>query len=151
MLHIGYTFRRRGLVANPSDLQPTLNGGGAASYTSKGRAMSNSDDFARLDDTTLLLMRQSAADSGNAERQRALEAEVVRRTAMIRGATRGRMVTTVLTWRPDAVNSADLTAGIKAAKELNAVPLPAWLSKQLSNYILRAERELEARATGSRS
>jgi hypothetical protein len=55
-------------------------------------------------------------------------------------------VTAVLSWRPDTVDPADLAAGIKAAKELNAVPVPAWLSKQLSNYILRAERELEARA-----
>jgi hypothetical protein len=57
-------------------------------------------------------------------------------------------VTAVLSWRPDAVDSADLAAGIKAAKALNAVPVPGWLSKQLSNYILRAERELEARVTG---
>jgi hypothetical protein len=54
-------------------------------------------------------------------------------------------VTTVLSGRPEAVDPADLAAGIKAARELNAVPVPAWLSKQLSNYILRAERELEAR------
>ena len=58
-------------------------------------------------------------------------------------------MTTALSWRPDAVDSADLAAGIKAAKELNAVPVPGWLSKQLSNYILRAERELEARVRGS--
>jgi hypothetical protein len=55
-------------------------------------------------------------------------------------------VSTVSSWRPDAVDSAALAAGIKAARELNAVPVPAWLSKQLSNYILRAEHELETRA-----
>jgi hypothetical protein len=55
-------------------------------------------------------------------------------------------VSTVLSWRPDAVDSADLATGIKAARELNAVPVPPWLSKQLSNYILRAEHELETRA-----
>jgi hypothetical protein len=54
-------------------------------------------------------------------------------------------VSTVLSWRPNAVDSADLATGIKAARELNAVPVPAWLSKQLSNYILRAEHELETR------
>ena len=58
-------------------------------------------------------------------------------------------MTTAPSWRPDAVDSADLAAGIKAAKALNAVPVPGWLSKQLSTYILRAERELEARLTGS--
>ena len=58
-------------------------------------------------------------------------------------------MTIALSWRPDAVDSADLAAGIKAARELNAVPVPAWLSKQLSNYILRAEHELEIRVKGS--
>jgi hypothetical protein len=52
----------------------------------------------------------------------------------------------VLSWRPDAVDPAELAAGLKAAKELNSVPVSASLSKQLSNYILRAERELETRA-----
>lgn len=55
-------------------------------------------------------------------------------------------MTAVLSWRPDTADPADLAAGIKAARELNSVPVPAWLSKQLSNYILRAERELAARA-----
>jgi hypothetical protein len=56
-------------------------------------------------------------------------------------------LTTVLQWRPEAVYSADLTAGLKAARELQALAIPAWLSKQLSNYALRAERELAARST----
>jgi hypothetical protein len=60
-------------------------------------------------------------------------------------------VNTALSWRPDTVGSADLAAGIKAAKELNAVPVPGWLSKQLSNYILRAERELQARGQAADS
>jgi hypothetical protein len=55
-------------------------------------------------------------------------------------------VTAALSWHPDQVDSAALAAGIKAAQALNAVPLPPLLSKQLSNYILRAGRELEARA-----
>jgi hypothetical protein len=55
---------------------------------------------------------------------------------------------TRLQWRPEVVDSADLAAGLKAAKELQALPVPAWLSKQLSNYALRAERELAARSAG---
>jgi len=55
-------------------------------------------------------------------------------------------MTTVMSWRPDSVDSADLAAGVKAAKELQTVPVPPWLSKQISNYILRAENELAARA-----
>jgi hypothetical protein len=58
-------------------------------------------------------------------------------------------LTAVLSWRPEAVGSADLAAGIKAARELNAVPVPLWLSKQLANYIVKSERELEARARGA--
>jgi hypothetical protein len=42
------------------------------------------DDLARLDDATVLLMRQAAADSGDAERQAALDAEVTRRVAVLR-------------------------------------------------------------------
>ena len=42
------------------------------------------EDLKRLDDTTLLLMRQAAADNGDADWQRALDAEVIRRTAIIR-------------------------------------------------------------------
>jgi hypothetical protein len=42
------------------------------------------DDLARLDDTTLLLMRQAAADNDDAERRTALDAEVTRRVALLR-------------------------------------------------------------------
>jgi hypothetical protein len=42
------------------------------------------DDIRRLDDTTLLLLRQAAADCGDEKRLLALEAEVIRRTALIR-------------------------------------------------------------------
>ena len=57
-------------------------------------------------------------------------------------------MTTVLQWRPEAVDSADLAVGLKAARQLQALPVPPWLSKQLSNYVLRAERELAARSAG---
>jgi hypothetical protein len=53
----------------------------------------------------------------------------------------------MLQWRPEAVDSADLAAGLKAARKLQSLPVPAVLSKQLSNYALRAERELAARST----
>ena len=55
-------------------------------------------------------------------------------------------MTTVLQWRPEAVDSADLAAGLKAARELQALPVPPVLGKQLSNYALRAERVLAARS-----
>jgi hypothetical protein len=42
------------------------------------------DDLTRLDDTTLLLMRQAAADNGDTGRQAALDAEVTRRVALLR-------------------------------------------------------------------
>jgi hypothetical protein len=53
----------------------------------------------------------------------------------------------MLQWRPEAVDSADLAAGLKAARKLQCLPVPAVLSKQLSNYVLRAERELAARSS----
>jgi hypothetical protein len=48
------------------------------------KAMNESDDFSRLDDFTLLLLRQMAADNGEQERLAKLNAEVSRRTAIIR-------------------------------------------------------------------
>ena len=44
------------------------------------------------------------------------------------------------------MDSADLAAGLKAARELQALSVPAVLGKQLSNYALRAERVLAARS-----
>jgi hypothetical protein len=46
--------------------------------------MSDSDDIRSLDDTTLLLQRQAAADGGDVRRLAALDSEVIRRTALIR-------------------------------------------------------------------
>jgi hypothetical protein len=46
--------------------------------------MGDSDDVRLLDDTALLLQRQAAADSGDVVRLAALNAEVIRRTALIR-------------------------------------------------------------------
>jgi hypothetical protein len=57
----------------------------------------------------------------------------------------GGAVTAVLSWRPDAVATADLLAGLKAARALQKVPVPPWLSKQLANYSLRAATVLADR------
>jgi hypothetical protein len=51
--------------------------------------MSDSDDISQLDDTSLLFQRQEAADSGDERRQVALDAEVARRTLLIRAALGG--------------------------------------------------------------
>jgi hypothetical protein len=48
-------------------------------------------------------------------------------------------------WRTDNVDSADLAAGLRAARALQGVPVPPWLSKQLANYALRVAAELESR------
>jgi hypothetical protein len=46
-------------------------------------------DIRRLDDTTLLLQRQAAADEGDEERRSRLDAEVIRRAALIRACLGG--------------------------------------------------------------
>jgi hypothetical protein len=57
----------------------------------------------------------------------------------------GGTVTSVLSWRPDAVATADLLAGLKAARALQKSSVPPWLSKQLANYSLRAATALADR------
>jgi hypothetical protein len=54
-------------------------------------------------------------------------------------------VTSQQPWRTDNVNSADLAAGLRAARALQSVPVPPWLSKQLANYALRVTTELTSR------
>jgi hypothetical protein len=54
-------------------------------------------------------------------------------------------VTSLPSWRTDNVNSADLAAGLRAARALQGVPVPPWLSKQLANYALRVASELSSR------
>ena len=49
-------------------------------------------------------------------------------------------------WRTDNVDSADLAAGLRAARALQGVPVPPWLSKQLANYALRVATELASRS-----
>ena len=58
----------------------------------------------------------------------------------------GAAVSPVPPWRTDNVNSADLAAGLRAARELQGVPVPPWLSKQLANYALRVATELASRS-----
>ena len=48
-------------------------------------------------------------------------------------------------WRTGNVDSADLAAGLRAARALQRVPVPPWLSKQLANYALRVTTELTSR------
>jgi hypothetical protein len=48
-------------------------------------------------------------------------------------------------WRPKVTESADLAAGLRAARRLQALPVPPALAKQLANYVLRAGTELASR------
>ena len=57
----------------------------------------------------------------------------------------GAAVSPVPPWRAGNVNSADLAAGLRAARALQGVPVPPWLSKQLANYALRVTTELTSR------
>jgi hypothetical protein len=54
-------------------------------------------------------------------------------------------VSSVQPWRTGNVDSADLAAGLRAARALQRVPVPPWLSKQLANYALRVTTELASR------
>ncbi len=54
-------------------------------------------------------------------------------------------MTTIPSWGPDAVATDDLLAGLKAARTLQQVPVPLWLSKRLANYSLRAATALASR------
>jgi hypothetical protein len=52
-------------------------------------------------------------------------------------------------WQPQAVESADLAAGLRAAAQLQVLPVPPALGKQVANYILRVGKELESRGGAS--
>jgi hypothetical protein len=52
-------------------------------------------------------------------------------------------------WQPQAVESADLAAGLRAAAQLQALSVPPALGKQVASYILRADNELESRDSGN--
>jgi hypothetical protein len=48
-------------------------------------------------------------------------------------------------WKPAAVASADLVRGYRAARELQRLPVPPQLGKELAGFIMRAGSELIAR------
>jgi hypothetical protein len=48
-------------------------------------------------------------------------------------------------WQPGDIASADLVRGYRAARELQRLPVPPHLGKELAGYILRAGSELIAR------
>jgi hypothetical protein len=48
-------------------------------------------------------------------------------------------------WRPKGIASADLVRGYRAARELQHLPVPPRLGKELAGYIMRAGAELLAR------
>jgi hypothetical protein len=48
-------------------------------------------------------------------------------------------------WKPEGIASADLVRGYRAARELQLLPVPLHLGKELAGYIMRAEAELIAR------
>ncbi|MGH3244808.1 MAG: hypothetical protein ACRDOI_01130 [Trebonia sp.] len=48
-------------------------------------------------------------------------------------------------WKPEGIASADLVRGYRAARELQRLPVPPHLGKELAGYILRAGSELIAR------
>lgn len=48
-------------------------------------------------------------------------------------------------WKADGIASADLVRGYRAARELQRLPVPPHLGKELAGYIMRAGAELIAR------
>jgi hypothetical protein len=48
-------------------------------------------------------------------------------------------------WKPEGIASADLVRGYRAARELQRMPLPPRLGKEIAGYIMRAGTELLAR------
>lgn len=48
-------------------------------------------------------------------------------------------------WRPEGIASADLARGYRAARQLQQLPVPPHLGKELAGYIMRAGAELLAR------
>jgi hypothetical protein len=48
-------------------------------------------------------------------------------------------------WKPESIASADLVRGYRAARELQQLPVPPHLGKELAGYVMRAGVELIAR------
>jgi hypothetical protein len=70
---------------------------------------------------------------------------LIRRVVTASAVAPGSVASSAAEWRPKAVESADLAAGLRAARQLQALPVPPALAKQVSNYILRAGTELASR------
>lgn len=47
-------------------------------------------------------------------------------------------------WKPEGIASADLVRGYRMARELQLLPVPPHLGKELAGYIMRAGAELIA-------
>jgi hypothetical protein len=48
-------------------------------------------------------------------------------------------------WKPEGIASTDLVRGYRVARELQQLPVPPHLGKELAGYIMRAGAELIAR------
>lgn len=48
-------------------------------------------------------------------------------------------------WKAEGIASADLVRGYRAARELQHLPVPPHLGKELAGYVMRVEAELTAR------
>jgi hypothetical protein len=48
-------------------------------------------------------------------------------------------------WKPEGIASADLVRGYRVARELQQLPVPPHLGKELAGYIMRAGAELITR------
>jgi hypothetical protein len=48
-------------------------------------------------------------------------------------------------WKPEGIASAELVRGYRVARELQQLPVPPHLGKELAGYIMRAGAELIAR------
>ena len=57
----------------------------------------------------------------------------------------GAAASSVQPWRAGSVESADLAAGLRAARALRRVPVPPGLSRQLASYALGVAAELRSR------
>jgi hypothetical protein len=49
------------------------------------------------------------------------------------------------TWKAKEIASSDLVRGYRAARELQLLPVPSRLGKELASYVMRAGAELIAR------
>jgi hypothetical protein len=48
-------------------------------------------------------------------------------------------------WKPESTESADLVRGYRIARQLQRLPIPPMLAKQVASFLFRADAELAAR------